>query len=330
MYATCTRDGPYLGCCEADQECTIIKRTCIGYEASVAGSCALPTDFHTVCCSTSLLPACHTYLFSTSASPGMTFTAFNCERAPGVDTLLDYAPQFTRSTTSTSSKSSSATSATTSSDGTASVTSTTPTQTSAPQDGGTNVGAIAGGTVGGLAAAGAIGLLIFFFILKGKKGKGSPATTMTQPHQASPGSGMAQTYSPVPGPTSPPAGYPYSPGGFQQPGWNPQGGAYDPPPQAQQNPYQSFQPNYNVAQQPPHPGAYAQQGLQNYPPQPPSNGPSPVSTQGPMYGGGDLSGMGGNKEGDFAGYYAPSHAVPASELDTGAAVGQPTNRAELT
>jgi hypothetical protein len=114
-----------------------------------------------------------TFSDSTGTKSG-TYMALDCSPAPGTGKLLDYDPAWSKThifpPTSTS----------------------TPTPTTPPSSGGggTNVGAIAGGAVGGVAALALVGLGVFLLLRKKKPKDGSspPPAPMaqTQPPQQSP------------------------------------------------------------------------------------------------------------------------------------------------
>ncbi|PTB46660.1 uncharacterized protein TrAFT101_003894 [Trichoderma asperellum] len=160
---TCTPQGGFVGCCQPNSSCSQIKTTCIDYQASATGACNLPSDFHTLCCATSTLPACYTWVISTSASTDKSvelYTILGCSLQPGRGTLLTVDPGWL-ATHSFGSTTTTTTATTTSTE----PSSTSPTST--PDSGGgkssTPVGAIAGGTVGGVAALGLVGLTAFLF-----------------------------------------------------------------------------------------------------------------------------------------------------------------------
>ena len=303
--------------------------------------------------STSLYPSCHTYIFSTTASPGRTFSLFNCDVSTGIGTLLDYPPEFTRSLSSSSSKSVTTTSSsrTTSSESTTTTSSSTPTPTQDPgagSGGGSNVGAIAGGTVGGLAVLGAAGLLIFFFFLrKGKSDKDPVSPPPPQPQVPPPGSisttpGMTQSvYS-----TAPPGVYPNSPGGFQQPPphFSPPASVYDPnygqynqqgqgqgfgqyPPGQQPYPPQQGYPPQGY----PPPQGYGQYDPSqhtSYNPSNPSNSPPPQSSPTTVMAGTPPVGDPNTSPvKPLEGYHHQQHYP--TELATVNPVGMSNNRAEL-
>ncbi|KAH7170799.1 hypothetical protein EDB81DRAFT_876819 [Dactylonectria macrodidyma] len=162
---------------------------CIDYDASAAGDCDLPSDFHTLCCATSLYGACFTWVISNTGSGSeldSTYTLLDCSAASGTSTLFDYDPAWaathsfsstvssvTTDTPGTNSDSDSS-SDTTGSGSTASQTTETSAATSdsaSDDDGGhsTPVGAIAGRVVSGVALIALMGLIIFF--LRRKKNK---------------------------------------------------------------------------------------------------------------------------------------------------------------
>lgn len=38
-----------MGCCAPNEDCNIVKTTCIDYSGVEDGDCDLPDDFHTLC-----------------------------------------------------------------------------------------------------------------------------------------------------------------------------------------------------------------------------------------------------------------------------------------
>ncbi|KAK0392818.1 hypothetical protein NLU13_2313 [Sarocladium strictum] len=201
--ATCTFSDNNVGCCEPNKDCSLIKTTCIDYDAVLQGACNLPDDFHTLCCGTSSLGACFTWVLSTTGSVDddddhHTFTLLDCAPTSGTAVILDYDPSWS-STHIFSSKDTTTT--TNSGDSSSTTDGADPaTSSSSGSSGGSgpNVGAIAGGTVGGVVVLALIGLGAFFF-LRRRKGKDSASPASTSAH-------MSQ-YGPVPtgpsGPTSP-------------------------------------------------------------------------------------------------------------------------------
>ena len=315
--ASCTNDKTFMGCCSTTgTDChTGLKQKCIPYSQS-ASLCKSLSDFHTLCCSSSEKPECHTYKFSTTASPNLVMTLLACQSAKGSGTLLDYPPAFTKTSGSTSKKStSSSTQSSSSSLSTTSSASSTTTGPAAPTDApppaepaqATPVGAIVGGTVGGVAVIGAAALAIFFLRRREKaKDDSSAASTVTGPMQPAPiggpGNGSKFFYSGQgPGPAAsimsgttshhhdarysvvPPVHSPMSPHAYEM-----QGGMYDPhastygypPGQQPPGPYGPHSPP------PPVGGPYyagtppPQQPSPQYPPNhspqyPPQHGPPP-------------------------------------------------------
>lgn len=225
---TCTPQGGFVGCCQPNSACSQIKTTCIDYQASATGACNLPSDFHTLCCATSTLPACYTWVISTSASTDKSvelYTILGCSLQPGRGTLLTVDPGWlaTHSFSSTTST-------------TATTTSTEPSSTSptsTPGSGGgkssTPVGAIAGGTVGGVAALGLIGLTAFLFYRHRNARNNAPPAG--QPPQGQNDGAGGAVY-----PSGVPVGYQagYAPVPMQQ-GYYPQQFQGQYPPQQQYN-----------------------------------------------------------------------------------------------
>ncbi|EHK16850.1 uncharacterized protein TRIVIDRAFT_80249 [Trichoderma virens Gv29-8] len=286
---TCTPQAGFVGCCEPNSSCSLIKTTCIDYKASLAGGCNLPSDYHSLCCGTSAKGSCYTWVVSTSASSDSSaslYTLFDCSPQAGRGTLLTVDPgwSLTHSFGSTTTTTSAATSTTTS---------TTPTPE--PTKGSsTNVGAIAGGTVGGVAALGLVGLAIFLFMRR------------YHPRNAPPNA----TLGPAPQGQNPPAGpvYPSGvPAGYA--------GGYAPVPM--QSPPQGYDPHMSQYGQQ---GVYPQQYQGQYPQQQ-YNYPVQTSTS-PVY---TTPSPGAFKEGDMS----PQQQAPPTELAAVNPVGAENNRAEL-
>ncbi|KAL7803751.1 hypothetical protein V8C44DRAFT_261113 [Trichoderma aethiopicum] len=297
---TCTPQQDYVGCCEPNSACSLIKTTCIDYKASQGGACNLPSDYHTLCCGTSSLPACYTWVISTSASSDESariYSIFDCSPQAGRGTLLTvdpgwssthtFGPTTTKATTTTSSSS---------------TTTSTPKPThKSDSDSGssTPVAAIAGGTVGGVVALGLVGLAAFLFIRRHNARNAPPDATLggNTPQNQDPaapggGGGGGAVY-----PSGVPAGY--APVPMHQQGYNAQhmgqygqqGGVYP----------QQYQGQYPPQQQ-------QQQQQYNYPVE--VNGSTP----------------GVFKEGDMS---PQQHSPHPTELAATDALGAETNRAEL-
>ncbi len=264
---------------------------------------------------------------------GSVVTALACYTTSGTATLLDYDPSWSRthsfasSTSSTSSSESSTTATATTSQTSAATTS------SDGGDGGggskTNVGAIAGGTVGGVAAIGLVGLAAFLLLRRKKKGKDSDV-------HSSPQQAMSQHTA-----QSPPQGYPpTSPAPQSYQGYSPAPqGPYDPHMSmySQQQPYSpqsGYQQQYPQQFQQPYPqqGAYPQQyGAAGFPVSstgspPPHTTPSPNMTDNREHSGVPSSPHGASPPppGGEHGHQQPQ------ELGTVAPLGNEGNRAELS
>ncbi|KAL7950653.1 hypothetical protein V8C42DRAFT_307164 [Trichoderma barbatum] len=287
---TCTPQANFVGCCEPNSSCSLIKTTCIDYKASKGGACDLPSDYHTLCCGTSTEGSCYTWVVPTSAGDESIsmHTLFDCSPTAGRGTLLTIDPgwalthSFGPTTTTTTSESTTST-----------MTSSTPEPTEKGSS--TPVGAIAGGTVGGVAALGLVGLAAFLFIRRRNPRNAPPDATLGGPPQGQ----------------NPPAGpvYPSGvPAGYQ--------GGYAPVPM--QSPQQGYDPHMSQYGQQ---GAYPQQYQGQYPQQqynyPVQGTTSPVYT---------TPSPGVFKEGDMSPQPQPQ---PPTELATVNPVGAENNRAEL-
>lgn len=288
---------------------------------------------------------CYTWLFSTSAEDSdddelSTYSFLDCSARRGTGTLLDYDPAWARthipSTTTTEESSTEETETQTETATGTETNDPTETESNPPEEtegggggGGssTNVGAIAGGTVGGVAALGLVGAAAFLLIRRRKKdgdaspGPQDPSQQMSQQNPNSPPP-MTQTPSSA-GPVYP-SGVPSSGYGAYSPqqGYDPHMSTYSqqgfPP---HQQGYQPFPPQGQFpGQQPMHP----QQQAYGYQPSSTTGSPPPHTSPSPSH----SPGVGG------VGY--PPHQnqpqqpqQPASELQTINPVGMESNRAEL-
>ncbi|KAI9171302.1 hypothetical protein HJFPF1_00784 [Paramyrothecium foliicola] len=277
--ATCTYSSSHVGCCVPNEPCNIIKTTCIDYDASSAGSCNLPDDFHTLCwygihkasstvfgltglCSSaSTLGACFTWVVSTTGTgnePDATFSLLDCASRSGTATLLDYDPAWARTHVSRSASSTSEAEGASSTDPAESDTPTQgPTSGDENSDGesdnagsggkskgsSTNVAAIAGGAAGGAVGLAIIAATIFFCLRRKKKNAAAQSAAQTSPPQP-----MIQTAQSPPPSTFPPS----SPGAYSS---------------GVPASFQSY-PQPGQAGYDPHASIYSQQGYnQQYPPQ---------------------------------------------------------------
>ncbi|KAL7936107.1 hypothetical protein V8C35DRAFT_249773 [Trichoderma chlorosporum] len=287
---TCTPQNGYVGCCEPNSACSVIKTTCIDYQASQGGACNLPSDYHSLCCGTSSIGACFTWVVSTSASSGQSdslYTLFDCSPEAGRGTLLTVDPGW--SLTHSFGSTTTTTSATT-------ATSTTATPEPTNKSSSTPVGAIAGGTVGGVAALALVGLVAFLFIRRRNPRNAPPNATLGAPPQGQ---------NPPAGPVYPsgvPAGYT---------------GGYAPVPM-QSPPLQGYNPHMSQYSQQ---GVYPQQYQGQYPQQQYSYPVQAASTS-PVY---TTPSPGAFKEGDIS----PQQQAPPTELAAVNPVGAESNRAEL-
>lgn len=292
--------------------------------------------------------SCYTYLFSTTSgtdSDLTTFSFLDCSARGGTGTLLTYDPTWSRTRVPASETDSSTDSATDNSDtatetasgtdtgtdtatGTQTDSSSTATESQTGGGGGgggssTNVGAIAGGAVGGVAALGLIGAGVFLWLRRKKKSKdastgSSPSQAPSQPNPQFPSS-PPMTQTPASG-AAYPSGVPspstynaaYSPQQQYDPHMSTYSqGSYPPPQQG----YQPFPPQGQYPQQyPPQQGLHPQYGYQ-----PSSTGsPPPHTTPSPPVGGAPVGG------------FSPQPQPPASELQSINPVGSQSNRAELS
>lgn len=241
---------------------------------------------------TSSVGACYTWVVSTSGSgdeSASPHTLFDCSPQAGRGTLLTVDPgwSLTHSFGSTTTTTSASTTATT----------TTSTPEPTHKSSSTNVGAIAGGTVGGVAFIGLLGLAAFFWIRR-----------RYSPRNAPPNATLGGAPPPQGG--NPPAGATYPsgvPAGYQ--------GGYAPVPM--QSPPQGYDPHMNQYGQQ---GVYPQQYQGQYPQQQ-YNYPVQTSTS-PVY---TTPSPGAFKEGDMS----PQQQAPPTELAAVNPVGAENNRAEL-
>ncbi len=188
----CKYESRFAGCCDPNQSCSAIKKKCYDYSESLAGSCSDLQDFHTICCRTRASGQCFTWRISMTGGNGQPsgrFTLYDCSSTSGIGTLLNYDPVWALTHNSESTPTATPTTPTPISDPTA-----PPTPTATETEGSkTNVGAIAGGTVGGVAAIALVGTAVFL-LLRRKKDDGKDSTTNTSP----PAPMSQQPYSPVP------------------------------------------------------------------------------------------------------------------------------------
>ncbi|KAI0599208.1 hypothetical protein F4775DRAFT_131210 [Biscogniauxia sp. FL1348] len=156
---------------------------CLDYSAYQAGSCD-NLGPKTGCCTVSDVPACGTYLWTSSPERSM----YKCFETASVITILDV-PQFvidaslaskSRAMTQTSTTSSDSSSSSTSTDPAAAATTTTaiegnPSNSSTT----TNIGAIVGGVIGGVAALALIIGCIAFLLCRRRRRKSKSKTKST-------------------------------------------------------------------------------------------------------------------------------------------------------
>ncbi|RGP65307.1 hypothetical protein FLONG3_9283 [Fusarium longipes] len=305
----------WIGCCETGRACKSVKTTCVPYTES-ASVCAFLEDFHTLCCDATA-KYCHTWVGTTSGDP---YTILACDTTSGSSALLFSDPLATgdsKTSQSDASATEDASSATNDSPTTITETAAAATDSNKSDDGNsTNVGAIAGGVVGGVAALGLVGLAGFLLFRRRKKTNTADAAGGNQQNPPP----MAQNpQSPGFVPSSPsnatyPSGVPPNFQGYQQ--------AYDPSlatPYGQPQGYQ--QPGYGGYS--PQPQGYNQQGFGQqgqYPAQYGAGGYGAPSTSPPP--GQFTPSPGPNKEG---------HESPqAQELPAVQPLGNEGNRAELS
>ncbi|KFH48079.1 hypothetical protein ACRE_009720 [Hapsidospora chrysogenum ATCC 11550] len=335
--ASCTYSGDYFGCCEARDNCDYLVTSCLDYNAVQGSKCQSVTDLHTICCTNMALANCFTWHFATATGSGdddyTTHSYLECRSETGTGILVSQFPfSGTASTTATAEDDDDDTSTTSGeTEATATEASTTAssfycsaTPTASEEDCGrdnddggssTNVGAIAGGTVGGVAALGLVGIAAFLLLRQRRQAKDAakheatsspPAHTNHPPGPPPPH--MSQHDDKIPVSTvSPTNFYPSGvPPGFQ---------GY--PTQQQGVPYQQFpgpqgqppQGGFHPPQQQMYSGVAWQvpssDGTSPQPPTYPSAGPGPVGDSAPP---------------------PPQHAA---ELQTVNPLGMSTNRAEM-
>ncbi|KAF4962136.1 hypothetical protein FSARC_9771 [Fusarium sarcochroum] len=322
----CSYSDSYIGCCETGRSCNIVKTTCVDY-ASAASICKFVDDFHTMCCD-SALPSCFSWIGTTS---GDEYTILSCGATGGTSLLLFSDPL--AETSSIDSSTTDASSTTTDDNSSSTTSEPAASSTEADHDDGPNVGAIAGGTVGGVAALALVGLAAFLLFRRRKKT--TPAATplaadstqgappMAQ-HPQSPGnsfvpsspsnatypSGVPQNFQGYQQAYDPNLAAPYGqPQGYQQPGY----GGYSPQPQNLQGQY----PQQGYGQQSQYPSQYGVGGYAA----PSSTSPPPghfTPSPGPKDGG--EAPLGGHQQ----------HHHQAQELPAVNPVGNEGNRAELS
>ncbi|KAF5023332.1 hypothetical protein F66182_4640 [Fusarium sp. NRRL 66182] len=329
--------------------CNVVKTTCVDYAES-ASVCQVLADFHTLCCqlanvdiSASTAPSCFSWI---GTSGGDTYTLLDCSATSGTSSLLFSDPLAQSDTTSardssTTDTASDEASSTTDDNAVVTVTGSAGTSSSSGGGGGgggddgPNVGAIAGGAVGGVAALALVGLA--GFLLFRRRRRTTPAATPIDGDGSQGPPAMAQAaHSPGNSyvPTSPsnatyPSGVPSNfQGGYQQ--------AYDPnlaAPYGQPQGYQ--QPGYGgYSPQPQNfPNQYSQQGFgqQSQYPSPygaggygvPSTASPPPQTQ--------YTPSPGPKDGTEVPHDGQQHPQQqeASELPAVNPLGREGNRAEL-
>ncbi|KAF4978097.1 hypothetical protein FZEAL_5487 [Fusarium zealandicum] len=367
---TCSYSDGFIGCCEPGRSCNIIKTTCIPNAAYETGACDFLDDFHTVCCNGTARGECFTWVLSTGEAATDQFTLFDCAATAGTSILLFNDPLATGTTDEDSSTGgdsrSSASDADASSTADDSLASTSASASASASSGGsgsgsnggddggssTNVGAIAGGTVGGVAALGLVGLAAFLLFRRRNKkttpgDTANPPPAMAQTHQnpqnpQSPGQSFVPSSpsnaaypSGVPSNAAYPSGVPSNYGYQQQQAYDPNmAAAYGQQPYSPQpgfgtySPQQSFQGQY-----PPQQGfgqqAYGQQGYGQqgqYPAQQPGGGYyDPSSTSPPPH----LTPSPGPKEGEPSSTGGHQGQHEAQELSAVNPVGNANNRAEL-
>jgi hypothetical protein len=199
---------------------------------------------------------------------------FNCDRTAGVGTLLDYAPEFTRSGYSKSLQTSS--SVTTPASTTANPADTAPpstTPTGEPQATPMPLGVIVGGSIGGVAAIGIIGLLAFFLFFRRKNNNNTPTVAAMDQHQLQSPPSHPQGLPPTSPTMSPPPpvmaqtpveAYGSYPAGYTAPSRMPTPSSYHQQPPGQYDPTafnsQQIQPVYQAYQPPDFNQQYPPQG----------------------------------------------------------------------
>lgn len=258
----------------------------------------------------SLYPSCYTWTMSSSGTSDA-YTLFECSPGAGTGVLLGYDPSsFTPSATDTDTGT--ATETETETDPPTNTGSPSPTREANGGGGGsdTNVGAIAGGAVGGVAALGLVGLAAFLLLRHRRQSKTSPTdspsvqTITTHP--------PPKTQSPSTAGTMYPSG---APSGFPPYSQHDSNMSQGHPPQHQYGCAPQPQAQQHGAMQPGQQTVYG--GVVYQPGSAPAGSPPPHTT--PSLG-----------VASSQGYVSPSgQQRPTSELQTINPRGMETNRAEM-
>ncbi|KAH9904796.1 hypothetical protein F4778DRAFT_779974 [Xylariomycetidae sp. FL2044] len=175
---TCTlnRHNGIVGCCDATTGCRI-PTACV---ESTQTEDAFPGDPSTITCTDPARPSCLTYVYDVPFFENLSKASIlQCAEEGGVATILTTPPPGSNLTSSSSSSSASSTPSTTNSLSTSSASSTgsgmgassTPTSgADGSGSGGTkNIGAIVGGTLGGVAGAALLAAAILFCLRRRKR-----------------------------------------------------------------------------------------------------------------------------------------------------------------
>ncbi|CEJ82647.1 hypothetical protein VHEMI02696 [[Torrubiella] hemipterigena] len=157
---TCSyRPDGFAGCCPPGQDCSAINTACV--EGTAAKSCG--PDSQTLCCVESASNKCFTWDVGITGVGGKAtkrYTLYDCAPTAGSRTLVDYDPVWSKTHFSMTGN-------------------PTIAPTTSPDSGGgssTNIGAIVGGAVGGLAALTILTVGICCFRRRRTRGAASTAT----------------------------------------------------------------------------------------------------------------------------------------------------------
>ncbi|KAK1754697.1 hypothetical protein QBC47DRAFT_403108 [Echria macrotheca] len=201
--AYCASDSSsHIGCCDdvSSRNCKVWT-TC--YDMTESAKYTTNNGL-SLWCGISSYPHCITHIYADStgaASIISGYTLFGCAVAGGTDRVFFNA--FTAESSSSARRSSSSSDAGTTTPASSSAKTTTTftsTPTPAPAPSSTNVGAIAGGVVGGVAALGLIILGIWYLIRQNKKDKNDPSASPSAAANVGPAGG----YGGPGGPGAPP------------------------------------------------------------------------------------------------------------------------------
>ncbi|KAI9683691.1 MAG: hypothetical protein M1829_004997 [Trizodia sp. TS-e1964] len=248
-------DVKAVGCCESTETNCAFYTKCYNSVDIKSSSCNAACAANTFIrkCSSAAYPSCYTYSYpevgyinvgcGTRSYSSNVLTTYNGQASKSslASISLGSGTKSSSSTTSTSTSSSSSAGSSTTDPAAAST--TMPATSSSSGGSSTNIGAIAGGAVGGLAVLGIIAALIFIFCLKKPKTP-PPANPNVAYNPVAPGPGMPQQMNQHNQQMPPQQNYypnqPNQAQGFPQQGGYAAGGAYS---QNQANDYYGKDPN---------------------------------------------------------------------------------------